>query len=129
MPAPTMNTAPLTISFTDTSSGDGLSYLWNFGDGSTSQQRNPTHTFQAGVWEVKLTVSNGNGTDVASSTIVALPNQADSAGESNSNAGAAARDAATGNQNNQQQQQQNMNDFGANNRGFNAGSGAPNLDF
>ena len=58
MPAPTMNTAPLTISFTNTSSGDNLSYNWNFGDGQTSTLQNPTHTFQAGAWEVTLTVTN-----------------------------------------------------------------------
>ena len=48
----TQNIAPVTINFTDTSSGDSLSYLWNFGDGGTSTQANPTHTFLAGVWEV-----------------------------------------------------------------------------
>ena len=73
MPAPTMNTAPLTISFTNTSSGDNLSYNWNFGDGQTSTLQNPTHTFQAGAWEVTLTVTNENGSDTTSATIVALP--------------------------------------------------------
>ena len=67
----TQNVAPVTISFTDTSSGDGLRYLWNFGDGQTSSQPNPTHTFQAGVWEVILTVTNDNGTDQSSTVIVA----------------------------------------------------------
>ncbi len=73
MPAPTMNIAPLTISFTNTSSGDDLTYNWNFGDGGTSTQRNPTHTFQAGAWEVTLTVINENGTDTSSAVIVATP--------------------------------------------------------
>ena len=67
----TQNVAPVTISFTDTSSGDGLSYFWNFGDGGTSNQRNPSHTFQAGVWEVTLTVTNDNGQDQTSAVIVA----------------------------------------------------------
>ena len=67
----TQNVAPVTISFTDTSSGDGLSYLWNFGDGITSAARNPSHTFQSGVWEVTLTVTNDNGTDTSSTVIVA----------------------------------------------------------
>ena len=67
----TQNVAPVTISFTDTSSGDGLTYLWNFGDGQTSTQANPTHTFQAGVWEVTLTVTNDNGDDQSSAVIVA----------------------------------------------------------
>ena len=73
MPLPTMNYAPLTISFTDTSAGDGLAYLWDFGDGSTSTLRNPTHTFQAGAWSVTLTVENENGSDQTSATIVAIP--------------------------------------------------------
>ncbi len=73
MPLPTMNTAPLTVSFTNTSSGDGLSYAWNFGDGETSLVANPSHTFSQGVWNVSLTVTNENGTDTTSTTIVALP--------------------------------------------------------
>ena len=67
----TQNVAPVTISFTNTSSGDELIYLWNFGDGQTSTLSNPTHTFQAGVWEVTLTVTNDNGDDQSSAVIVA----------------------------------------------------------
>ena len=74
MPAPTMNIAPLTINFTNTSTGDGLTYSWNFGDGGTSTQANPTHTFvNPNVYSVTLTVTNANGTDQTSTTIVALP--------------------------------------------------------
>ena len=80
MPLPTMNYAPLTISFTDTSAGDGLAYLWDFGDGSTSTLRNPTHTFQAGAWSVTLTVENENGSDQTSATIVAIPQSAGGGG-------------------------------------------------
>ena len=69
----TMNIAPLTVNFTDTSSGDGLKFLWNFGDGETSSLANPTHTFLQGVGNVSLTVINDNGTDTTSTTIVALP--------------------------------------------------------
>ena len=76
----TMNIAPLTVNFTDTSSGDELKFLWNFGDGQTSALRNPTHTFSQGVWNVILTVSNDNGTDTTSATIVALPPSGDSGG-------------------------------------------------
>lgn len=71
----TQNIAPVTISFSNTSQGDGLSYLWNFGDGGTSTDANPTHTFQAGAWEVTLTVTNENGTDVSSAVIVATQPQ------------------------------------------------------
>ena len=116
MPAPTMNTAPLTISFTNTSSGDNLSYNWNFGDGQTSILQNPTHTFQAGAWEVTLTVTNENGSDTTSATIVALP-ASDNEQQQN------------GQQQQQQQQQSQQESFNEQNPGFNAGSGPPNLNF
>ncbi len=34
---------PLTVQFTDSSTGDNLEYLWTFGDGNTSTSQNPTH--------------------------------------------------------------------------------------
>jgi len=54
--------APLTMRFKDMSRsfipGD-LSYLWDFGDGITSTQTNPIHTFlTSGLHTVSLTVSN-----------------------------------------------------------------------
>ncbi|MHC1775781.1 MAG: PKD domain-containing protein [Lentimicrobium sp.] len=40
------------------------SWLWNFGDGSTSTQQNPSHTYAvAGVYNVSLTVSGTTGSD------------------------------------------------------------------
>ena len=42
----TSGTAPLTVSFTNTSLGDYTSVLWDFGDGSISTELNPTHTYQ-----------------------------------------------------------------------------------
>ena len=85
MPAPTQNIAPVTINFTDTSSGDGLSYLWNFGDGGSSQQPNPSHTFQVGVWEVSLTVTNNNGQDQTTTVIVATEVPPSGGGNGNQN--------------------------------------------
>jgi len=85
----TQNVAPVTISFTNTSSGDELLYLWNFGDGQTSTLANPTHTFQAGVWEVTLTVTNDNGQDQTSAVIVAteIPASGGGNGSGNGNGG------------------------------------------
>ncbi|WP_286269438.1 trypsin-like serine protease [Thalassotalea hakodatensis] len=54
----------LTVSFTDQSSDDQavVTYLWNFGDGNTSTQPNPTHSYaQAGSYTVSLTVSDEQG--------------------------------------------------------------------
>jgi PKD repeat protein len=45
----------------DYSSGSNLTYLWDFGDGSTSSLVSPTHTYAAtGKYQVCLTVSNGS---------------------------------------------------------------------
>ncbi len=61
---PTSGTAPLTVSFTDQSTGDPTSWQWNFGDGNTSTQQNPQHTYQnEGNYTVELTASNSFGSD------------------------------------------------------------------
>ncbi|MBN2773879.1 MAG: PKD domain-containing protein, partial [Prolixibacteraceae bacterium] len=50
-----------TVLFTNTSKY-ATSYLWDFGDGSTSNQVNPSHTYTtAGAFEVTLTATNPNG--------------------------------------------------------------------
>ena len=57
----TQNIAPLTISFSNTSQGESLTYLWNFGDGTTSVEENPTHTFGGiGTYTITLTVTDTN---------------------------------------------------------------------
>ncbi|MDP4262992.1 MAG: PKD domain-containing protein, partial [Bacteroidota bacterium] len=51
-----------TFTNTSTVSVGGLAYRWNFGDGNTSTQANPTHTYSsAGVYSVKLVVTSNNG--------------------------------------------------------------------
>jgi PKD repeat protein len=53
---------PLTITFTDLSSGIPDSWLWNFGDGATSTERNPVHVYtQPGYYTVSLEVKNSLG--------------------------------------------------------------------
>ena len=60
---------PLEVSFQDHSLGGPTSWLWSFGDGSTSTQRNPTHVYtQVGVFTVSLTVSNSFGSDILTQT-------------------------------------------------------------
>jgi len=55
------------ISFTDQSSGALASWLWDFGDGKTSTQQNPTHTYtNAGTFSVSLTVTNSAGANTDS---------------------------------------------------------------
>ena len=54
----TTGLAPLDISFTDLSTGNTNAWLWDFGDGTTSTERNPVHTYTApGYFSVSLTVS------------------------------------------------------------------------
>ena len=56
----------LAVQFTNTSTGPVTSYAWNFGDGSTSTEENPTHTYtSAGLFTVTLTVTGPGGTDTA----------------------------------------------------------------
>jgi uncharacterized repeat protein (TIGR01451 family) len=54
----------LTVKFTDTSANYPTSWLWDFGDGTTSTLKDPTHTYSTpGVYTVKLTASNPAGSD------------------------------------------------------------------
>jgi PKD repeat protein len=60
----------LTVTFADLSSGSPTTWLWNFGDGTTSTLPNPTHTYTAvGTYTVELTVSNGTCSDNFTQTV------------------------------------------------------------
>lgn len=55
--------APHQVSFTSTSTGAIDEYLWAFGDGTTSTNAAPTHTYErAGDYSVSLTVTGPGGT-------------------------------------------------------------------
>jgi PKD repeat protein len=61
---PLTGPAPLTVSFTDTSSGAPHAWAWDFGDGTSSSAQNPVHTYdQPGTYTVLLDVSNPSGFD------------------------------------------------------------------
>ncbi len=61
--------APLTVQFTDTSTGDIDDRHWDFGDGQTSTQPNPIHTYlEPGIYTVTLTVSNAYSEDTETKT-------------------------------------------------------------
>jgi PKD repeat protein len=51
------------VKFTDKSSGPGtLTYSWDFGDGTTSSQKDPQHVYaQKGIYSIKLTVISSEG--------------------------------------------------------------------
>jgi PKD repeat protein len=61
--APITGNTPLTVEFTDRSTGYPTSWKWNFGDGKESADQNPVHTFwSSGDYTVTLTASNEYGT-------------------------------------------------------------------
>jgi len=63
----TSGTPPLTVQFSDTSLGTVTSWLWSFGDGSTSTAQNPVHTYTVtGSYTVSLTVTNSVGSSTKS---------------------------------------------------------------
>jgi PKD repeat protein len=64
---PLSGTVPLTVTFTDTSSGTPTSWNWIFGDGSPENEtvKNPVHTYTAiGSYNVTLTATNGGGSSI-----------------------------------------------------------------
>ncbi len=53
----TNGTAPLSVHFTDMSSEWAYEWRWDFGDGTTSTERNPVHTFQRpGAYTISLNI-------------------------------------------------------------------------
>jgi uncharacterized repeat protein (TIGR01451 family) len=60
---------PLEVQFTDLSEGKITEWLWDFGDGITSPQQHPTHTYTStGVYTVGLRVSGPGGVDTVTHT-------------------------------------------------------------
>jgi PKD repeat protein len=92
--------APLSVSFTDTSSHAPVEWWWDFGDGSTSSAPNPDHTFkEGGVFGVRLTVSNEGGSssvvhEIAVSSMPSSGNLVGNAGFENSTKGWSTSDPA-----------------------------------
>ncbi len=71
--SPTAGTAPLTVQFTDTSTGNPTSWSWSFGDGTTSTAQSPSHTYaNAGSYDVTLTASNSNGSNTSAATTITV---------------------------------------------------------
>jgi PKD repeat protein len=61
----------LTAAFTNTSTGLPTSYLWNFGDGTTSTLQNPTHSYAtSGTYNACLTTTNVCGTNTFCQNVI-----------------------------------------------------------
>jgi formylglycine-generating enzyme required for sulfatase activity/PKD repeat protein len=83
--SPTQPSVVDAVQLTDQSSdpdGQVVSWTWEFGDGTTSTDRNPTHTYsRKGTFTVKLTVTDNDGLTGSKSqslTVVNLPPDASS---------------------------------------------------
>ncbi len=64
--------------FTDQSLNTPTSWLWNFGDGNTSQVQNPSYMYtEAGIFTVKLYSTNAFGTDSLSQNVIVKIAEAD----------------------------------------------------
>lgn len=73
--SPAQGPTPLAVNFSSAGSSDPegqpLSYSWNFGDGTTSTEANPSHIYTvAGPYQARLTVSDG--TNATLSTPIAI---------------------------------------------------------
>jgi PKD repeat protein len=64
--APTNGFAPLSVAFTDLSTGTLTGWAWDFGDGATSIAQHPTHVYSApGSYSVQLVASGPAGSSTA----------------------------------------------------------------
>ena len=62
--SPTSGTAPLTVDFTNLTSGSVTAWAWTFGDGGTSNAASPSHTYtNSGTYTVELTATNSTGSN------------------------------------------------------------------
>ena len=60
--SPTSGPMPLLVRFTDTSAGAPISWSWSFGDGGTSSEQHPSHTYaSSGTYTVSLSVRDASG--------------------------------------------------------------------
>jgi len=78
VPLEVKGVAPLTIYFRDQSLGNPTSWQWDFGDGGTSTEQNPSHTYTTvGAFTVSLSITAGDGTDTVTKsgcvTVVPVP--------------------------------------------------------
>lgn len=70
----TSGPVPLTVQFTNQSTGDITEYAWDFGDESTSTAKDPgDHTFNgSGIYNVTLTVVGSDGSNAQQTTSITV---------------------------------------------------------
>ncbi len=77
---PTEGATPLSVTFSSAGSSDPegrpLTYSWNFGDGTTSTEANPTHVYSvAGPYQARLTVSDGVSSSLSTPLTISAGNK------------------------------------------------------
>ncbi len=66
---PLTGVAPLSVTFSNQSTGQVTSWLWDFGDGTTSTAQSPTHVYSsAGSYLPRLTAAGPGGTTIKTAT-------------------------------------------------------------
>jgi PKD repeat protein len=66
---PVTGTAPLSVQFTDTSTGMPENWVWDFGDNASSFEQHPLHVYKkSGVYTISLTVTGPGGTNSRTQT-------------------------------------------------------------
>jgi glucose/arabinose dehydrogenase len=80
---PTSGVSPLTVNFSSAGSNDPggspLKYFWEFGDGTTSDAPNPSHTYSPATtktFTAKLTVTNDQGSSASATVTITVGLQA-----------------------------------------------------
>lgn len=59
------------VKFTNLSSANSVSYVWDFGDGTTSTEKHPLHTYaHSGYYTVRMTARGEQDTDLAEQTVL-----------------------------------------------------------
>ncbi|MBD3318719.1 PKD domain-containing protein [Candidatus Woesearchaeota archaeon] len=94
-------TTGTSVTFTSTSSdpniggplNDSLTYLWRFGDGSTSSSQNPSHSYSStGSYTVNLTVTDSfNSTSTSSNTVITVTSAGGGGGGGGGSGGSSGR--------------------------------------
>jgi parallel beta-helix repeat protein len=72
---PLSGTLPLTVAFSDLSTGNPVSWSWDFGDGGTSTLQNPSYTYNSpGTYSVSLIVTDeaGNSNTITNTNYVTV---------------------------------------------------------
>jgi PKD repeat protein len=87
----TSGEAPLNVTFTGSGTdadGSIASYHWDYGDGNTSSQQNPTYTFNSvGSYTVTLTVTDDDGATGADSVTITVSEAPDDDDDDDENGG------------------------------------------